>query len=555
MPAAIYLVATSYMRLPFGDLWDVTNYVARPDGSLLHYLWLQHNEHRIFFPKLVLLLDYWWFGAADIFPLILNLLLQMAIVSLLLWALRDWGKLQGPQWRTAVGMALLCGFCTSQWENFISGFQISFILGVFFFVVATLLLLVRPPRCATGPEWRRVILSILAGIAATYSAANGILVWPILIAIALVQRWRRAVVLSLASGGVIATGSYLYDYHSPPSHADPLTTIRSPGAILAYVVKYVGGPLDWGHPGLAAVFGAVGLGGAAVTIWYLLRRRNQPIATFCTALLLFVTGSGLLTALGRLSFGTNQALSSRYETLVLLFWLALGVALLTFVVRQSAPRLLALQAPVLLIILLAIPRMRYPLHEADKRALDTNTTSLAFLTGVEDKAQLRKVSPFPGMIWSDLPAMRQKHLSIFATRLAADWGKPLGMAYRVRSAGCWGGVESVTRIDTQGNSGLRISGWAWDRPARRPVTQIIFTVDGKIEGYAEPGYYRPDLQMRMGARSASRSGWVGYVSGSARATPISVYASVAGAGNQVCRVDYVPPDATFATSSLQFSAP
>ena len=49
-----------------------------------------------------------------------------------------------------------------------------------------------------------------------------------------------------------------------------------------------------------------------------------------------MVGVAFLTALGRLKFGLDQALSSRYATPMLLFWLSL--AMLAIIEIQSPPR-------------------------------------------------------------------------------------------------------------------------------------------------------------------------------------------------------------------------
>ena len=73
---------------------------------------------------------------------------------------------------------------------------------------------------------------------------------------------------------------------------------------------------------LAATFGAIGVAlvvaGLALTLLHPAKPQQKALAT----LALYLLGGALLVSLGRVRFGTNQALSSRYSTPVLAFWLA-----------------------------------------------------------------------------------------------------------------------------------------------------------------------------------------------------------------------------------------
>jgi hypothetical protein len=552
--AAIHLVVTRYMRVPYWDMWSEVNFWAHPDKSLLYWLWAQHNEHRILIPKLILMLDYRVFRGRDIFVLVLILGVQLAVVTMMVWSLRAWGGVRGPVLRTLSGAGLLCGFSTSQWANFDTGFQITFVLVNLFVVLAVIfLLLSQQSREKHLPgEWSRVALAALMGTAATYSAANGVLIWPVLIVVAIVQRSRRAIITFLSASGIIVVASYLHHYTSPGGHANPLVSIRHPFIILAYIAKYLGSPLDWGHATLASAFGAAGLATAVVILGIILFvSKRGPVLLLFGSLLLFTIGSAGLTALGRLSFGTDQALSSRYETFALLFWFALGALSLRFVARRSVAAVVGLQTLLLLAMAIAATRWGYPLKAAKDRALNTNTASLALVTGVYDPTGLTMLFPVPSFPWRDIPYLKQHRVSVFATRLASDLNQPLAMAYHLRSEPCWGAVDRVTGIATNGQEGLRVVGWAWDPIRRRQVGQIIFVAEGNIVGYAEPGYARPDVKKRVWSRSAADAGWMGYVEPLPSAPTISLYATLGWRGDQVCRVDHLPSPASL---PVQFSA-
>lgn len=551
--AAIQLVVTGYMRAPFWDMWSPVDFWAHPDKSLLYWLWAQHNEHRILVPKLILLLDYHLFKGRDIFVLAVNLMVQAATAAMLVGALRAWGGLRGPALRTLAGMAMLCAFCTSQWANFTSGFQITFTLVILFSIASIILLqLSRRASAPSTREWKLAGAAVVAGTAAAYSAANGILIWAVLVVVAIVQGSRRAMMAFLGASGIIVAASYLYHYTSPGAHANPLVSIRRPGILLVYMVKYLGSPMDRGQLSLAAVFGAVGMIAAVAALAaILLGSQRDSNCLLLGSLLLFTLGSAGITALGRVNFGTGQALSTRYESFALLFWLALGALLLRFVAQRSTAGLLGVQLLVLLMMLVAAARLRYPLNSAKERHVKTNTASLALLTGVYDPTQLTMLFPSPAVPWRDMPYLKRHRVSLFATRLASDLNQPLATAYHLRPEPCWGAVDRLTGIATNGQKGLRVVGWAWDPIRRHHVGQIIFVAEGNIVGYAEPGYARSDVKKRVWSRSAADAGWTGYVEPLPSAPTIFVYATLGWMGNQVCRVDHLPSPASL---PVQFSA-
>ena len=94
--------------------------------------------------------------------------------------------------------------------------------------------------CSTGPAHSPIpkarlieippAIPILAALGATYSLANGNLLWPLLVAAALFLRLRRSAVLSIAITGVVSTCVYFYHYVRPPYHADPIASLGAPSS-------------------------------------------------------------------------------------------------------------------------------------------------------------------------------------------------------------------------------------------------------------------------------------------------------------------------------------
>jgi hypothetical protein len=538
-----YLVVRSYTCLPFWDLWSVSIFLAEPDRSVLQWLWAQHNEHRILLSKIVLLLDYRLFHGMDAFPLCCIFLAQLMLLSVLLYAFASIGRMRGTLWRAAAGISAVCLFSTAPWENFVSGFQLAFFLvGLFFSLAMLAVLRSGADDAPRATQWKRAALAVLAGAAATYSLANGIIVWPVMILMAVLNRCRRNIIVFEAISGLLVGGSYLYGYKARVAQISPFQWTQYVKLITLYVVKYVGAPMDFGHSRLALVFGVVALAAALLILWRILfSSGRQPFLLLLASLLLFVLGSAVMTALGRLHFGTDQALSSRYSTVALLLWLSLVVWLLRFVSQRSTLGLVVVQAGLLLLIALGAARLKYPMRQAERRKLHANTASLAMLTGVFDQQALADIYPVSAVPWRQASFFKQQKLSIFATALARDLNQPLSAVYGMRPQPCWGEVTIAESIVENAGSGLRLSGWAWDSYGHRPVKEIVFAAEGKIIGYATPGVWRPDLRLRLGSPTARRAGWIGYVGAVPQNTTVAAYATVkSGFHEQACALVHAP---------------
>ena len=126
--ASAYIVITTYSPLPHWDEWSLFDHLATGGGWSLPWLWAQHNEHRIFVAKIFFLLDVELFHGTQTFLLISIFLVQLLQVALLSWSLRVFGGLRGSAWRVGTGLIAYCILCPTQYENFVWGFQLQFVV-------------------------------------------------------------------------------------------------------------------------------------------------------------------------------------------------------------------------------------------------------------------------------------------------------------------------------------------------------------------------------------------------------------------------------------------
>lgn len=516
----LYLVVISYSSLPYWDGWTQFDVAARGDSSFSPaWLWQLHNEHRLVIPKLFLGVDLRLFQGRQSFLLASIFVIQLLHLGLLSWSMRVLGGWGGVLWRTGTGLAAFCLFCPAQWQNFIWGFQVCFVLPQLFATLSFLSLLLywtESNRKPDGPlSSKYLVVSVLAALGASYSLSNGNLLWPLLIVAALYLRLRRTPVLAFVVTGAVSTAFYLYHYVRPPEHADPIASLRTPLAVLKYWAAYFAS--SWTHHDFHASELIV-LAPITIVILVLLpalsyARAFRPFAIQLVLIMLFCAATGLVTAAGRLNFSMGQALSSRYQTVALLFWCCLGLLLLgaAFARPGKSDAFVLAQLCLLLILGRGAVIARYPLRAVRQHAFEQNAIAASLLTGVQDRMTLSFAYPRTDMLLLTVPYMKANRLSVFADRVTATLGKPLESVFPdTRPDDCMGAVESVARIDDLTGPGLRIRGWAWDRKHQQIPEGIVVTTGGIINGLGAAGEWPPRSHETDRGIASDHAGFVAF---------------------------------------------
>ena len=227
------MVVLSWSPVPFWDQWD--NLVS---GRPLTWAWLvqQHNEHRLFVPRLIFWLDRWLAAETNVVDFAVNVLIQTALSVLLVWLALKSSASDRVTTLWAYGLSFAFLFWAIQYENFTGGFQVQF-FGVGLAAAATFATVAVGPVTGFGAAGA----AILGGVA-VYTLASGILI-PVL---ALMlgawigrPRW-YLLVLSIAAFGWPA--SYLWGYVTPAYHSNPAEVFSNLGAVSFHLLTQLGGP-------------------------------------------------------------------------------------------------------------------------------------------------------------------------------------------------------------------------------------------------------------------------------------------------------------------------
>ncbi|MDQ2948300.1 MAG: hypothetical protein M3Y27_20585 [Acidobacteriota bacterium] len=520
-----WLIIISYSPTPFGDQWGpLSDLASGQHWYSLKWLWQQHTEHRIFLYRLSLIADLRLFGgrAVSLFTLIyLTLLLHW-----IMWArfLQKSTTLPKWLWMSVAGFFAFCIFNPSQNENLYWAFQWTFI-AAFAFASASFVALVW--FSTTARPWQGVLFASIGAFLSEACLANGTLAWPVLWLATLVlpmKRWPRRILVLVGVGGMTL---YLYHYRSPSYHANPLLTIRQPGRVGKYLLVYFGHCLTTyvTFPGFAAVILTIM---AIVALWSLFHKSHTKTLAMALAMTMcFLFGTGVITALGRLTFGVEQATASRYQSSVMLYWACVFTALFVAAWEKRSWRdIVTINLIGLCLVLLTVPEL-HPISERLRERAQRFASIGESLDGGAVDPSLQ-----PDLIIGRGPI---ESSTLYLHRLGETIGpKPVHLRNDLlkatpldRSAceGVFDGVGPLTRY-YPGPREVRADGWAIDLHTHRPAKLIAITdQNGSVLAVNALHFPRPDVLAVLHGEYGS-VGWRLYVPLSQNANALHAFAIV-----------------------------
>jgi len=532
---ALYMIVINYSSLPSWDGWAQIEIGANGGNPVSpDWLWEQHNEHRWVILKLFMAADLELFHGRQVFLLATVVAIQLLHWWLLSWSMWVLGGWRGALWRSGTGLVGFCLFCPSQWQNFIWGFQLCYLLPQLLATVSFVSLLLYwmelQQTPAKQPPLKFLVASVLAALGATYSLSSGTLLWPLLVLAALYLRLRLRAVLTIAITGAISTALYFYHYVRPPYHADPLASLRSPLTLLKYCGMYFFS--SWVHHNTSTLE-FIALAGLAIVLLsqvpaLLHARLSRPFVILLVLIMLFCAGIALVTATGRLNFGIDQAArASRYQAIALLFWCCLGLFWLgaSFANPRMRYGFMVAQACLLLVFARGAATVRYPLTEAGERTFAQRVVTAALITGVHDPLTLSKTYWRMDTLAKAVPYMKANQLSIFSETLPSEIGKPLTSVFPAAAAGeCVGFLKGGMPAAEPSGPGLVLVGWAWDAKHHKPASSIVVTTDGTITGLGAVGAWLPEARTLYPGISSRYIGFYAFLPPPRAGAAISLYA-------------------------------
>ncbi len=241
-----YIIVTSliaayrvYCPVPYGDMWwfvrDAALYRSHKIG--LGHLWAQHGEHRLVLPRLLFWADVNIDNLRGVFTIGCSMLL-LAGQGLLLWcAFAQMLKNDLASKLSYAALVFGMMFSASQIENLMFPFQVQFPLA---FLAASTSIVFTLHHCwAPDNKWRSLIIGIVTAVCATLSLGCGLLVWPILLLICVVERARKQTIWMVAIAGIAIWLAYFRGYVSPDDSTRPWLSVAQPLPVAVFTLMFL----------------------------------------------------------------------------------------------------------------------------------------------------------------------------------------------------------------------------------------------------------------------------------------------------------------------------
>lgn len=540
--STIVAVIRSYTPLPKWDQWAEVLWLKYYYAGQWHFsdLWRQHNEHRIFFPRLFLLADWFLFRGTNIFPLCCILLLQAGHAWIFIREIRKRSNMSAAVRLTVVAIVAALFFSGANLENFTWAFQISFILAFYAGTLSLYALI----RYAETRERRNswvaagwLAASAGSGFVATHSLANGILIWPVLLLTGILLQLPRRVLALFGFVFVLVAVQFFVGYHLIAGHGNSIAALRHPIAVLSFWGAYLALPVAHINHSVGAAVGLALLSGVAwATVRALRRRTSSRFEVLNLSVMLFITAGGFVTALGRLAVVPPEG-ALRYATPSCIFWAC--ALLLALAEVESLPQKATAIAVVLATAITGLIITILPLHlDLSSQVIQfeqtIRETEMAMRVDVDAAVQVSAIYPDPEAAFSLIDVLRMYHRSVFAGNPVIV-GELLRPEYQlVNQDRCRGTWESSTVVDHAIKPGVSVSGWAWDTTRNRQPDQVLFLDDSRvIRGLAGFTRERGDVAAAFHTSRMKSSGWFGFTQRTVPGAPYRAYALLSD-GRSLC---------------------
>jgi hypothetical protein len=487
------------------DQFDDINLISHSYSHTLGLstLWAQHNENRIFFPNLIVLI----LARTTQFNVLLEEYLGglMLVLATGLLILAHRRRSPSTPWIYYCPIAIVM-LSFVQYQNALWGFQMAWYL-VMAALALALFLLDRPVL-----NWLVLAGAIAAAVVGSFSSLQGLLIWPAGLVLLYCRKRKRTLavawILSAAASGAL----YLYHFKSGATVSNdsysyalthPLTTLEffftAIGNVVGVQVPYTPSAH---HNGLL-VLGVVIVGLAIwVVIAYGLHRDESSAGPLGAAVVCF----GLLFAAtfteGRVLPGWGGSAGLRYATYDLLILVGCYMALLCRPTSGRMARgwdgapLVVIRAVLVGVICLQVALGIDNGLAGARNWQQSQLIAADFTVNINDIPKDVNSTYVPGFP-PDMAYVRQMaqvarthHLSLFATDLGARYAK---QQLPVQ-------LQPVTRVVGLPN-GARLKGSPW----LRAIASVPFGTITKVEFRLTGGHLRQSL---IGNASSTPSGWL-----------------------------------------------
>jgi ABC-2 type transport system permease protein len=365
--------------VPIGDTWTMVPFFDKLSSGTLTFssLWHQHMEHRVFFPRIAMLLlgSITSFNNVAIMYLIQSCFLVTLIAILLAFKANTRANLL-----LFVPIAFLI-FSLGQYWNMLVAWSLTFVFVQTFAVLAFYLIYI---SSRTGFGKRALSAALVSGTVATFSSAQGLLVWPaglLQLLIAPVERSTKKILVGIwGVAGLVEWIVYFYDWNIPDfqmAHHSERYFLDNPNLGIDYFLTALGSSLIRLQT-VALMSGLLLICLVAATLFLVYRAGLLGECSFWITLISFsflFLGSIMV---GRSGMGLENALSSKYPTFTVLAVIGAYVILIKLALEQRTRIIYALLSCLTALIIVSVP-ISYMVGIDAGKAFNARTERAAYI--------------------------------------------------------------------------------------------------------------------------------------------------------------------------------
>jgi hypothetical protein len=516
-------IASYYVPIPVQDYWRVPENLH--DYQTLHWgiFWKQHNEHRIIFPEIVFALDMLVAHGRMILTLVCSFVCYALTFGVLAFLVAGDRKTSFENRVYALTIAAILTF----WQGSALALAQPFLLQWPMMQLGVAVSLFFLKRTAETADRRYLAATIIAAVVATYSSANALLLWPLLLAIALLVRLSKQFFVVLMIAAALFVGLYFIGY-TLSGNANIKAIFEHPAFFVRFAATYLGMPFSaMKSVGFGIAVGLANFGLMVVLLvlaWRSNLSRTRPVVVLA-GYYLFTLITIFITATGRMDLADVElraARVNRYLTVPFMSWGA--VMLLCFWMsarlqwRWFSTRNLAVLFS--LFILLGTYKLRSWQQYGSDEFASYQLAALSIEAGLTDEELVQRIFPSPEFVDKFLPELKGQKLAIFGRQRWKWLGGDLAQFGAKQEQKLAGQIVYANPVE----HGLEVVGWVNSDDIRDPYPRIVLANEqGKVVGFGRrpaAGFPR-DLHT---SRTPEQESWVAFVNSEIPSKIISVYA-------------------------------
>jgi hypothetical protein len=323
-------ITSSWVNVPYYDEWRIVPLVDGWLHGTLSFadIYAQDDGHRVVIYRLIELLSTSLLRFDSRFEMAIGFLGLCGIAVVLAWKYeKEIENSRIPAVLLTWLAIFLLVFSLRQWENLLGTWAVNNPVSTLFFLTALVFL--------DRVDWFSFAVAAVSAVLCTFTFSNGLLVWPLgFVYVLLGPARNRWLAWLIATALALAAYAFHYSFFPSPPHLDYMRIVARLFVVLGAPFSFdpgvvSGAKLHW-QASLPIAIG-VGIGVAVfVASLGLVTVFEKSIARhrFPLAILAYGLGSAAMIAWGRLQFGIEQAVASRYNPVASL--VLIGLALLIF---------------------------------------------------------------------------------------------------------------------------------------------------------------------------------------------------------------------------------